>query len=159
MKTTDPRDPLDQQIDRLLKTRPLEPSKDFTSRVLQACETEPKPRTASAECREPGKLLRFALPLAAAIAIGLAIAPRLKETVQPDTTPPQLATNTTERQAPAIESASGSTALALLGELEAQEIFLIEETLDNFALTEENAELGSGKLLATFDALLYEIQS
>ena len=80
MKTTDPRDPLDQQIDRLLKTRPLEPSKDFTSRVLQACEAdEPKPRTESAECREPGKLLRFALPLAAAIAIGLAIAPDSKK--------------------------------------------------------------------------------
>ena len=81
MKTTDPRDPLDQQIDSLLASRPVKPSDDFTSRILAAAEAERAPQAETADAapeqNEPrGTLLRFALPiatLAAALAIALVI--------------------------------------------------------------------------------------
>lgn len=150
MKTTDPRDPLDQQIDALLKARPLQPSDDFARHVLEACEKEtPSP---SNEKSERSNVLRFALPLAAAIAIALVSATILRqETTQPDA---GFTKATTISQA-----SENDIAPATVNEIDAQEIFLIEDSLTSLALADETTELGNGKLLATFDALLYEIQS
>ncbi len=149
MKTTDPRDQLDQQIDALLKSRPLQPSDDFASRVLNACQ--PVSETSKKSANKRPIVIRFALPIAAAIAIALLSITMLKqENTQAPHTSTQLASNETiieKIAAPSIE------------EIEAQEIFLIEEGLADIALADEATELGSGKLLATFDALLYEIQS
>ena len=39
MKTNHNSEPLDQQIDTLLASRPLKPSDDFAARVLAAAET------------------------------------------------------------------------------------------------------------------------
>lgn len=68
MKTTDPRDPLDRRIDALLASRPLPKSDAFTQRVLQATVHSHSPQQAPA-LRRRTQLLRYALPLAAALAL------------------------------------------------------------------------------------------
>ncbi|MGB0414613.1 MAG: hypothetical protein ACPGJU_09215 [Coraliomargarita sp.] len=153
MKTTDPRDPLDQQIDALLKSRPLQPSEDFTSRVLAACEQESATTVGAANQRS--NILRFALPLAAAIAIALVSVSLLQQESSQSSSPTQLANTDTPTPAEA-----STTALPSIEEIDAQEIFLIEDRLSSsLALTDETADLGNGELLATFDALLYDIRS
>ena len=130
MKTTDSRDPLDRQIDALLASRPLQPSADFSSRVLDATDAfdakQQKPRPVA-------QLLRFALPLAAVIAVAFALA-------QQFTTSPVI-----NNQPSLIAS-------------DMQEIFLLEEGLSALAQV-ENDDLASDNLLNTLDALYFDIRS
>lgn len=130
MKTTDPRDPLDRKIDDLLASRPLQPSPDFSARVLAAAETLPTPQIPQ---RRASTLLRFALPAAAAIAvIGLV----------------------TQFIAPAPASAPAAT----LSAADIEEIFLLEEGLSGLALVSDD-HLSNHDLLSTLDALYFDIQS
>lgn len=129
MKPNPHSDPLDQKIDALLASRPLQPSDDFTARVLAATGAEES--TVVSSKRSIGKFLAYALPLAAAIAIAF--------------TWLQLNTETTE-----VEST------VTLSTAEAQEIFLLEESLTGLA-TLNSTDLGSGDLLSTLDALYLEI--
>lgn len=148
MKTTDPRDPLDQQIDALLSNRPVQPSDDFASRVLNAAQA-----TTNTSVKKKGKLapiLHFTLPIAAAIAIALIVAPLIKQSE------PSPVTNiaATPPQAPV------TTDSELLGDIGTQEIFLLEEGLSGLtAQLESDNNLNSDALLETLDALFLEIES
>ena len=75
MKTNHNSDPLDQQIDTLLASRPIKPNDDFAARVLAATETAVAEDFSDKTKRPLGLLIKFALPLAAAIAAASA-APR-----------------------------------------------------------------------------------
>ena len=131
MKTTDSRDPLDRTIDDLLASRPLQPSDDFAARVLAAADelpVEEKTRTSPI-----GQLLRFALPIAALIAVAFTLAQLMP-------------TKPTAVAAPALSAA------------EAQEIFLLEEGLTGLSQL-QHEQFSSTNLLNTLDALTFDIES
>lgn len=146
MKTTDPRDPLDQQIDALLASRPITPSDDFASRVLQAAQNEPPNSTA-----KHGKLasiLRFTLPAAAAIALAFIVVPLFR---QSETTATTHMASTPSPEMPAE---------ATLDDADAQEIFFLEEGLAGLTTQfESDSDLNGDALLQTLDALFLEIES
>jgi hypothetical protein len=130
MKTTDSRDPLDRTIDDLLASRPLQPSDDFAARVLAAADELP---AAKRRTSPVGQLLRFALPIAALIAVAFTLAQFLP-------------TKPTAVAAPALSAA------------DAQEIFLLEEGLTGLTQLLDDT-LSSTDLLGTLDALTFEIES
>jgi hypothetical protein len=132
MKTNHNSDPLDQQIDTLLASRPVKPSEDFADRVLAAAENAIAEDSARKAKRPIGTLIKLALPLAAAIAVMFNFLPAL--TVAP---------------AASAESAALSTA-------EVQEIFLLEESLASLANIDAT-EFASTDLLSILDALYLEI--
>lgn len=136
MKTTDPRDSLDQTIDALLASRPIKPDAGFSSRVMAAFDAE-NDMQAKASVATPNRMapiLKFALPIAAAVAFALT----LSQFNTPEATPATPAHNLTAA--------------------EAQEIFLLEEGLD--ALSSLSSESFRGNdLLSTLDALTFEIES
>ena len=134
MKTNHNSDPLDQQIDTLLASRPVKPSDDFAARVLAAAETAVSEDSSGKRKRPLALLIKFALPLAAAIAVTISLLP-----INTDSDAPIRST----------ESATLSTA-------EVQEIFLLEESLDSLAHVSA-AEVGSVDLLSILDALYLEI--
>jgi hypothetical protein len=129
MKTTDSRDPLDCTIDDLLASRPLQPSDDFAARVLAAADQLPAEKRTSLI----GPLLRFALPIAALIAVAFTLAQLMP-------------TKPTAVAAPALSAA------------EAQEIFLLEEGLTGLSQL-QHEQFSSTNLLNTLDALTFDIES
>ena len=134
MKTNHNSDPLDQQIDTLLASRPVKPSDDFAARVLAAAETAVSEDSSGKRKRPLGMLIKFALPFAAAIAVTISLLPVNTDSVAP-----------TE----STESATLSTA-------EVQEIFLLEESLASLAHVSAT-DVGSFDLLTILDALYLEI--
>ena len=132
MKTTDPRDPLDQQMDELLSSRPLTPSTDFVARTVAAAghlQKQPRKRAAS-------YLLRFALPLSAAAALVLLL------------------------WVPSTETAPASAIMPPLETVLDHDIFLLEEGLSGLAgQIEESASLDGSTLLHTLDALYLGMES
>ncbi len=127
MKPTDHRDPLDQKIDALLASRPLKPSDDFAARILAEAET-----SIQSTARHPlGTRLKLALPIAAAVALTFSL-------LQLKPSAPEPAQTT------------------VLSSADAQEIFLLEESLASLA-TLSNTEFGGEDLLSTLDALYQEI--
>ena len=139
MKTTDSRDPLDQQIDALLSNKPVRPRTDFTADVLSALDAEleasktQKQRTEGTLRKRLAPVLTFALPIAAAAVLALTL-------VQ------------FNRASPFATPAPNLTAA------EAQEIFLLEEGLEG--LSELTTESFKGQdFLTTLDALTFEIES
>jgi hypothetical protein len=136
MKTNHHKDSLDQQIDTLLASRPVKPSEDFAARVLAAAENAVAEDSSEKAERPLGTLIKFALTLAAAIAVTVSLS--------------FLPVHTDSFNLPeSIESSTLSTA-------EVQEIFLLEESLANLADISAT-EFGSTDLLATLDALYLEI--
>lgn len=129
MKTTDSRDPLDRTIDDLLASRLLQPSDDFAARVLAAADQLPAEKRTS----PVGQLLRFALPIAALIAVAFTLAQLMP-------------TKPTAVAAPALSAA------------EAQEIFLLEEGLTGLSQL-QHEQFSSTNLLNTLDALTFDIES
>ena len=134
MKTNHNSDPLDQQIDTLLASRPVKPSDDFTARVLAATETALVEDCLGKTKRPLGLLIKFALPLAAAIAVTISLLPVNTDSVAP----------------------TGSTESDTLSTAEVQEIFLLEESLASLAHVSA-AEVGNVDLLSILDALYLEI--
>ncbi|MGZ0655933.1 hypothetical protein ACWPKO_10150 [Coraliomargarita sp. W4R53] len=133
MKPNHNSDPLDQQIDALLASRPLKPSDDFAARVLAQAEAE----TSQQHSKRPlGALIKFALPLAAAVVLTFSLL-QLKPGSKQTTT-------------------TASTAATSLNAAEAQEIFLLEDSLASLA-TLSSSEFGTQNLLSTLDALYLEI--
>jgi len=142
MKTTESRDPLDQQIDTLLISRPIKPRADFTAQVLSALDDETKiretqqrgqPLVAATPTEGFAPLLKFALPIAAVAAFALTLFQfnGTSEVKTPD---------------------------ANLTAAEAQEIFLLEDGLNGLSeLTSDNFK--GQDFLATLDALTFEIES
>lgn len=134
MKTNHNSDPLDQQIDTLLASRPVKPSDDFAARVLAAAETAVSEDSSGRRKRPLGMLIKFALPFAAAIAVTISLLPVNTDSVAP----------------------TGSTESDTLSTAEVQEIFLLEESLASLAHVSA-AEVGSVDLLSILDALYLEI--
>jgi len=155
MKTNHQSDPLDRKIDALLASRPLKPSHDFAARVLARADADAQadaqsqaqadaqaqaqpqaqaenaPVHSRAPQRPWGKIIAFALPLAAVIALTFSLLH-----LEP--------------------SASEPTQSAELSTAEAQEIFLLQESLAGLA-TFSSAEFDSRDLLSTLDTLYNEI--
>ena len=132
MKTTDPRDPLDQQIDELLASRPLVPGTDFVARTVAAADNIEESRRKS--LIQP--ILRFALPLSAAAALVLLL------------------------WAPSTETTPESAAMLPFDPTLDQDIFLLEEGLSGLAgQIEESATLDGNTLLQTLDALYMGMES
>lgn len=132
MKTNQERDTLDQRIDALLESRPLQASDDFAARVLAASEAAQTSGATEPATRRPiGKIVAFALPLAAAIAVAVSLL----------------------QVGPPASSTGDSVALTVS---EAEEIFLLEESLNSLA-TLSTGDFASGDLLSTLDALALEI--
>ena len=134
MKTNHNSDPLDQQIDTLLASRPVKPSDDFAARVLAAAETAVSEDSSGKRKRPLGMLIKFALPFAAAIAVTISLLPVHTDSVAP----------------------TGSTESATLSTAEMQEIFLLEESLASLAHVSAT-EVSSFDLLSILDALYLEI--
>ena len=134
MKTNHNSDPLDQQIDTLLASRPVKPSDDFAARVLAAAETAVSEDSSGKRKRPLGMLIKFALPFAAAIAVTISLLPVNTDSVAPP----------------------GSTESDTLSTAEVQEIFLLEESLASLAHVSA-AEVGNVDLLSILDALYLEI--
>ena len=134
MKTNHNRDPLDQQIDTLLASRPVKPSDGFAARVLAAAETALAEDSSSKRKRPLALLIKFALPLAAVIAVTISLLPVNTDSVAP----------------------TGSTESATLSTAEVQEIFILEESLSSLAHVSAT-EVGSFDLLSILDALYLEI--
>ena len=134
MKTNHNNDPLDQQIDTLLASRPVKPSDDFAARVLAAAETAVSEDSSGKRKRPLGMLIKFALPFAAAIAVTISLLPVNTDSVAP----------------------TGSTESDTLSTAEVQEIFLLEESLASLAHVSA-AEVGNVDLLSILDALYLEI--
>jgi hypothetical protein len=141
MKTTDPRDSLDRTIDDLLAKRPLQPSDDFAARVLAAADALPAAKQARPS--PMGKLLRFALPVAAVIAVTLTLTQFTQEA--------PITEIASHRVQPAPAKATES-----LSEIDMQEIFLLEETLASLSSLLDDS-LSSADLLSTFDTYYFEI--
>lgn len=132
MKTNHSSEPLDQQIDTLLASRPVKPSDGFAARVLTAAETSVA-EDSSGKTKGPlGLLIKVALPLAAAIAVTISLS--LRPSVAP----------------------TGSTESATISIDEVQEIFLLEESLARLANIGVT-EVGNFDLLSILDALYLEI--
>jgi hypothetical protein len=136
MKTNKHSDPLDQKIDALLQSRPLKASDDFAARVLAAAANNSSQAGSKHTPRKPATLLKFTLPLAAAIALTCSLL-QLKTEAPRSVEPVKLST-------------------ASLSSADAQEIFLLEESLSGL-LSLGTTEFGSEDLLNTFDALYQEI--
>lgn len=132
MMTTDPRDPLDQQIDEFLASRPLVPGTDFVARTVAAADNIEESRRKS--LIQP--ILRFALPLSAAAALVLLL------------------------WAPSAETTPESAAMLPFDPTLDQDIFLLEEGLSGLAgQIEESATLDGNTLLQTLDALYMGMES
>ena len=132
MKTNHKSEPLDQQIDTLLASRPVKPSDGFAARVLTAAETSVA-EDSSGKTKGPlGLLIKVALPRAAAIAVTISLS--LRPSVAP----------------------TGSTESATISIDEVQEIFLLEESLARLANIGVT-EVGNFDLLSILDALYLEI--
>ena len=135
MKTNHNSDPLDQQIDTLLATRPVKPSDDFAARVLAATAETALVEDSSGKMRRPlALLIKFALPVAAAVAVAINLLPVNTDSV-----------------APTISTESATISID-----EVQEIFLLEESLSSLAHVSAT-EVGSFDLLSILDALYLEI--
>ena len=134
MKTNHNSDPLDQQIDTLLASRPVKPSDDFAARVLAAAETAVSEDSSGKGKRPLGMLIKFPLPFAAAIAVTISLLPVNTDSVAP----------------------TGSTDSAQLSTAEVQEIFLLEESLASLAHVSAT-EVDNFDLLSILDTLYLEI--
>ena len=135
MKTNHTSDPLDQHIDALLASRPVKPSDGFATRVLAAAAQTTLAEDSSVKTKRPrGLLIKFSMPLAAAIAVTISLFPVNTDSV----------------------AQTGSTESATLSTAEMQEIFLLEESLASLANISAT-EVGNFDLLSILDALYLEI--
>jgi hypothetical protein len=133
MKTTDPRDPLDQKIDQMLADRPIKADERFLANVLEAVE-QATPIESVASASWSRRIAIYALPIAAAIALAFTINALWKQ--------------------PATQA--DATNLSLI---EAQEIFELTANTTELSLYAEDTESADLQILATFDAIFFEIES
>lgn len=138
MKTIDPRDRLDQKIDQLFAEQPVTPSSNFVARTL--AELDAKPRSKKPSHFAP--LIRFALPLAAVLALAF-VAFNQFNLVAPET------------PAPANDLAAMNPALGEqdLSRYEIQELLMLQEGLSGFTQVESEALSNSEDLLITLETL------
>jgi len=145
MKTTDPRDSLDQKIDELLASQPIKAPTDFSARLLTEIEAMP-PR------KKPGRiapLIRFALPMAAALALAFVALSQFHQG-SPDSPTQQEVRAGTTSQAEILAATNNDS--EALNSYEIQELLMLQEGLSGFAQIESD-ELNSSDLLDTLDTL------
>ncbi|PXA04804.1 hypothetical protein DDZ13_06460 [Coraliomargarita sinensis] len=127
-------DPLDRKIDDLLASRPAKAPDDFADRTLAKLD-------ARAELKKSGglaSLIRFALPMAAAVALAFI----LYKQFTPDGT-----------EAPAQVADSPISSDEDLNSYEIQEILLLQEGLAGFARIEAEELSRGDDLLITLETL------
>ena len=141
MKTTDPRDPLDQKIDELLASQPVKAPTNFAARTLAQLDAEPATtEPASKKTDGLAPLIRFALPVAAAVALGFFVFTQFNQN------------NTKTPAEPSGLATTGAQQGEELNSYEIQEILMLQEGLSGFAQVETD-ELNSDALLDTLDTL------
>lgn len=133
MKTTDSRDPLDQEIDRLLNERPVKAEPAFLQNVLEAVDRLDATDAPSPQIHWGRRITAIATPIAAAIALAFILSPS-----SDTTTSTQQASN--------------------LNLIEAQEIFDLSTETTELSLASDFSSIDFN-LLATFDAIYFEIES
>lgn len=136
MKTTDPRDTLDRKIDECLASLPAKAPTNFTAHTLAGLDKQ----TEDQRPRPLAPLIRFALPLAAAVALAFVI---FSQSRQDELDQVLQATRLTKADA-AISPE--------LTDYEIHEILLLQEGLVGFAQI-ESEELNSSDLLDTLETL------
>ncbi|MFU8847706.1 MAG: hypothetical protein ACNA77_03170 [Opitutales bacterium] len=137
MKTTDPRDPLDQKIDQLLASQPSKVPTNFAARTLARLEQE---REIQGSGRSWAPLIRFALPLAAALALAFVVFSQLQK-------------GASENSLQVTNLANSDTGTDQeLTSYEIQEILLLQEGLSAFAQI-ETEELNGSDLFDTLETL------
>lgn len=142
MKTTDPRDPLDQKIDALLTSQPVQAPGDFVARTIAASEAEKA-------LQQPGPgplapIIPLALPAVAAIALAFLLINQFTITA-----PEQAADFAGQETLPSTSSAKGAEALS---HTEIDELLILQEGLSGFADLDGDS-LKSDRLLNTLEAL------
>ncbi len=145
MKTSDPRDPLDRKIDALLRELPVPAPADFLDRTLAQTEVTPAP-SARADGRS-GRirpLLRFALPLAAAVALAFVLTPLLRK-------------STTDVASPDVRAAMSLNPFT--DQDDYAQLLSLQDGLASLATLEPADDLDSNYLLQTLDTLLYHFES
>ena len=123
-----PSDSLDRKVDQLLASRPLRSSDEFTARILAATAEQ---EATQLRRRRLGRLLQFALPVAAAITIAVVWLNQ-----------------------PTADPISQTEASISTSEME--EILLMEASLEGLAALDD-AEVSADGLRTTFDILYLEI--
>lgn len=139
MKTTDPRDPLDQKIDQLLASQPVKAPEDFARRTLAEAEARENAKAS----RTLAPILSIALPLAAAIVLAFVIYTQLGHDYSD--TPVQVTENTSSTSANPEDAEE-------LTHYEIQELLFLQEGLSGFAQVEPDG-LSGGDLLETLNTL------
>lgn len=128
------KDPLDKKIDKLLASQPVKARPDLTARTLAKAETQ-------TQCPKPGglaPLIRFALPLAAAIALAFIIVAQF---------------GSNKRAAPTRISENSAKSNAALNSYEIEELLLLQEGLTGFAQIEVVEFSRADDLLDTLQTL------
>lgn len=143
MKTRDSRDPLDRQIDALLSELPARPPADFLARTLERAEAAGAQPGTSLQKR----LLRFALPAAAAIAMALTLVVYLQEKPLPKNTQ----ANTNQN--------SGTEDFSILHSSELEDLLQLQDGLSGLAALPQEDNFDSDNLLKTLDTLYYHFES
>jgi hypothetical protein len=144
MKTTDPRDTLDQKIDALLSEQPLRASDDFRARTLSAVEAS----RSKAGLRSFRRRFRFALAAAAGVVLALLLGLQSRQSMAPQN---PLAQN----QAPVPHTLIADP---FLESSEMEELFHLQEKLSALANIEQDLP-DSTNLLQTLDTLQYGFES
>lgn len=138
MKTTDPRDPLDQRIDQLLASQAVKPPSNFAARTLAELEREPPVKKSG----RLAPLIRFALPLAAAVVLAFVVFHQF---------------NINHSEAPARDNALAAMDPDLngqdLSDYEVQELLMLQDGLSGFAQIESETLDSSDELLETLETL------
>jgi len=145
MKTTDPRDSLDRKIDELLASQPAKAPADFSNRILQEIETCSAPMGQ----RPRSPILRFALPLAAALTVVFSVFALLYQEDSNSRGDASLAT--VDQPLDPLQTPAGSSP-DILVDLEIQELLLLQDALAGFANSGID-EFNSDELSTTLETL------
>lgn len=127
MKQTPPNDPLDQEIDSLLANQPLAASEPFTAKVMDAIHAE----TRQAPPKRTAPILRFTLPLAAAVLLSVLL-----------------------WNAYTLKSPLDSTTLTAA---ETEEIFLLEASLRHLSDAQDNSPFKTDGMLAILETAAFSL--
>ncbi|MDG2345565.1 MAG: hypothetical protein P8M62_05890 [Opitutae bacterium] len=156
MKTTDPRDPLDRKIDDLLTNRPVQASAQFTAQVLAVTEREDSFQLSQTHAKPDGQFLKFALPIAAVIAVAFTLAHFSTSTPNASDAADQLAINASSQNL--VVTPAAETELEILLSPDIQEILMLTEGLAGLSQVEGDI-INATDLLNTLNALTFEIES
>ena len=129
-----PTDPLDQKIQERLKSLPIQASDDFAARTLAELDAETKGKKPDSLA----PLIRFALPMAAALALAFIAYAQFGRD---------------RAETPVAATGSGPRSDEDLNQYEIQEIFLLQEGLSGFAQIDAGELSQTDEILDTLETL------